>query len=194
MEECLLSIFVFAVIIGLQFFFLSMCCANFFYSNFSGKAADRLIDCLVVYQSINQSINQSIIINIFCLSVNSLQIAHRNCVGTFVSSVQSSVAFRVFTILLFLRKFKVMNLVTFIAVLCHFFFTMLRVYALLGLCNFFSFTNSSTPPLPHEINWSVPYLRLGAYWTKHRKPILYVCLISFLWYHGVERNISKCMG
>ena len=28
----------------------------------------------------------------------------------------------------------------------------------------------------------------------HRKPILYVCLISFLWYHGVERNISKCMG
>ena len=21
-----------------------------------------------------------------------------------------------------------------------------------------------------------------------------VCLISFLWYHGVERNISKCMG
>ena len=29
---------------------------------------------------------------------------------------------------------------------------------------------------------------------EHRKPILYVCLISFLWYHGVERNISKCMG
>ena len=28
----------------------------------------------------------------------------------------------------------------------------------------------------------------------HRKPILYVCLIGFLWYHGVERNISKCMG
>ena len=28
----------------------------------------------------------------------------------------------------------------------------------------------------------------------HRKPILYMCLISFLWYHGVERNISKCMG
>ena len=28
----------------------------------------------------------------------------------------------------------------------------------------------------------------------HRKPILYVCLISFLWYHGVEQNISKCMG
>ena len=23
---------------------------------------------------------------------------------------------------------------------------------------------------------------------------VYVCLISFLWYHGVERNISKCMG
>ena len=39
------------------------------------------------------------------LFVNSLQIAHRNCVGTFVSIVQSSVAFRVFTILLFLRKF-----------------------------------------------------------------------------------------
>ena len=29
---------------------------------------------------------------------------------------------------------------------------------------------------------------------KHRKPILYVCLIGFVWYHGVERNISKCMG
>ena len=28
----------------------------------------------------------------------------------------------------------------------------------------------------------------------HRKPILYVCLIIFLWYHGVERKISKCMG
>ena len=28
----------------------------------------------------------------------------------------------------------------------------------------------------------------------HRKPILYVCLIGFLWYHGVERNINKCMG
>ena len=28
----------------------------------------------------------------------------------------------------------------------------------------------------------------------HRKPILYVYLIGFLWYHGVERNISKCMG
>ena len=28
-------------------------------------------------------------------------------------------------------------------------------------------------------------------WYQHRKPILFVCLIGFLWYHGVERNISK---
>ena len=35
---------------------------------------------------------------------------------------------------------------------------------------------------------------LFRYEPNHRKPILYVCLISFLWYHGVERNISKCMG
>ena len=96
------------------------------------------------------------------LFANSLQIAHRNCMGTFVSIVQSSVAFRVFTILLFLRKFKVMDLVTYIAVqfifslmFCFaiFFFTMLRVQIffhtrLLGLCKFFIFTNSSTPPPP----------------------------------------------
>ena len=34
----------------------------------------------------------------------------------------------------------------------------------------------------------------GGAWRIHRKPILYVCLIGFLWYRGVERNISKCMG
>ena len=39
------------------------------------------------------------------------------------------------------------------------------------------------------------FSKMRATWClNHRKPILYVCLIGFLWYHGVERNISKCMG
>ena len=42
----------------------------------------------------------------------------------------------------------------------------------------------------------MPSAAMRAWWLvcHHRKPILYVCLIGFLWYHGVERNISKCMG
>ena len=85
--------------------------------------------------------------------------------GTFFSSVQLSVAFRVFTILLFLRKFKVMDLVTYIAVLCKFFFSQCYVYnfffnALLKFCNFF-FTNSPPPPqdqLVHPLIYFSPQL------------------------------------
>ena len=77
---------------------------------------------------------------------------------TFVSSVQSSVALRVFIILLFLRKFKVMDLVTYIVV--QFIFSLMFFFANfffynVASANFFLcpfgalqtfLTNSSTPP------------------------------------------------
>ena len=136
-----------------------MCLQLFFYNNFFLKGEGGLKLGLYVFHHNNFNL-----INIYSaktktawLSVNSLQIEHRNCVETFVSSVQSSVAFRVFIILLFLRKFKVMDLVTYIVVQFIFslmfffanFFSQCCVckffYALLGLCEFF-LTNSSTPP------------------------------------------------
>ena len=127
--------------------------STFFYNNFFSKGEGGLKLGLYVFHH-NNNFN---LINIYSaktktawLSVNSLQIEHRNCVETFVSSVQSSVAFRVFIILLFLRKFKVMDLVTYIVVqfvfslmffFANFFFHNVAsanfFYALLGLCKFF---------------------------------------------------------